>query len=124
MDVSLPNMTIHADEELMDQVWINLIHNSIKFTPNHGTIHVDINKNAEDQLAILIKDTGIGMTKDVQMHIFERFYKADPSRSRSTGGSGLGLSIVKKIVELHKGEIKVESTPGEGTEITVILPVA
>ncbi|MEH7438696.1 ATP-binding protein [Neobacillus drentensis] len=64
------------------------------------------------------------MTKEVQMHIFERFYKADPSRNRSFGGSGLGLAIVKKIIEMHKGDIQVESTPNEGTEIKVILPIS
>jgi two-component system, OmpR family, phosphate regulon sensor histidine kinase PhoR len=62
------------------------------------------------------------MSKEVQMHIFERFYKADTSRNRYVQGSGLGLSIVKKIVEMHKGSIHVLSSPGEGTEITVVLP--
>ncbi|MGY4110138.1 MULTISPECIES: sensor histidine kinase [Aeribacillus] len=73
--------------------------------------------------AVITKDTGIGMTKEVQMRIFECFYKADPSRNRSNGGSGLGLSIVKKIIEMHKGDIQVESSPKEGTEIKVILPI-
>ncbi|WP_342042931.1 sensor histidine kinase [Bacillus sp. OTU2372] len=123
MDVSLDKMTIIADEDLMNQVWINLIHNSIKFTPNNGKITVSLIKKDTDRIAVIIKDTGIGMTKEVQMHIFERFYKADPSRSRSSGGSGLGLAIVKKIIEMHKGEILVESLPDEGTEIKVILPI-
>ncbi|MED1443206.1 HAMP domain-containing sensor histidine kinase [Aeribacillus composti] len=123
MDVSLNKMTISADEDLMDQVWINLIHNSIKFTPNHGTITIKILKNDTDSIEVIIKDTGIGMTKEVQMRIFERFYKADPSRNRSNGGSGLGLSIVKKIIEMHKGDIQVESSPKEGTEIKVKLPI-
>ena len=122
MDISLDKITIHADEDLMDQVWINLIHNSIKFTPDNGKISVTLIKNDFDRIEVSIKDTGIGMTKEVQMHIFERFYKADPSRNRSFGGSGLGLAIVKKIIEMHKGDIQVESTPNEGTEIKVILP--
>ncbi|MEJ9212837.1 HAMP domain-containing sensor histidine kinase [Bacillus smithii] len=122
MDVSLNKMTIHADEDLMDQVWINLIHNSIKFTPNNGKITVKTLKKDADTIEVIIKDTGIGMTKEVQMRIFERFYKADPSRNRSKGGSGLGLSIVKKIIEMHKGDIQVESSPKEGTEMKVILP--
>lgn len=123
MDVSLNKMTIHADEDLMDQVWINLIHNSIKFTPNNGKITVKTLKKDTDTIEVIIKDTGIGMTKEVQMRIFERFYKADPSRNRSKGGSGLGLSIVKKIIEMHKGDIQVESSPKEGTEMKVILPI-
>ncbi|WP_338048401.1 HAMP domain-containing sensor histidine kinase [Peribacillus alkalitolerans] len=122
MDVSLEKMTIHADEELMDQVWINLIHNSIKFTPNNGKISVKLINHDMDKVMVMIKDTGIGMTKEVQMHIFERFYKADPSRNRSSEGSGLGLAIVKKIIELHKGDIQVESSPKEGTEVLVMLP--
>jgi len=124
IDVSLNKMTINADEDLMDQVWINLIHNSIKFTPNNGKITIELAKKDTDKVAVIIKDTGIGMAKQVQMHIFERFYKADPSRSRSSSGSGLGLAIVKKIIELHKGNIQVESSPNEGTEFKVILPIA
>ncbi|MGG1400941.1 HAMP domain-containing sensor histidine kinase [Bacillus salipaludis] len=123
MDVSLNKVTINADEELMDQVWINLLHNSIKFTPNNGKIGVEIIKDAADRITVTIIDTGIGMTKEVQMHIFERFYKADPSRNRSNGGSGLGLSIVKKIIEMHKGDIQIESSPKDGTEFKVILPI-
>ncbi|MDN3017805.1 HAMP domain-containing sensor histidine kinase [Paenibacillus sp. BSR1-1] len=123
MDVSLDEITIHADEDLMDQVWINLIHNSIKFTPNNGIIMVELIKKDSDKVEVIIKDTGIGMTNEVQMHIFERFYKADPSRSRTNGGSGLGLSIVKKIIEMHKGEIQLASSPNEGTEIKVLLHI-
>jgi len=108
MDVSLDNLMITADEELMDQVWINLLHNSIKFTPNEGTISVEALQTEEGQLIVKIADTGIGMEEDAVMHIFERFYKADRSRNRNTGGSGLGLSIVKKIIDLHKGEIQVQ----------------
>jgi two-component system, OmpR family, phosphate regulon sensor histidine kinase PhoR len=123
MDVSLNKMTINADEDLLDQVWINLIHNSIKFTPDNGKITIELIKMDTERIAIIIKDTGIGMTKEVQMHIFERFYKADPSRNRSSGGNGLGLSIVKKIIEIHKGEIQIESSPNIGTEFKVILPI-
>jgi two-component system, OmpR family, phosphate regulon sensor histidine kinase PhoR len=123
MDVSLNKMIIQADEDLLDQVWINLLHNSIKFTPYRGTISVQLIEEKTNRIAVKIKDTGIGMTKDVQMRIFERFYKADPSRNRSSGGNGLGLSIVKKIIEMHKGEIQVESSPHEGTEFKVILPI-
>lgn len=119
MDISLENVTIIADEEMLDQVWINLLHNSIKFTPEGGTITVEAFKSEKEVITVKIKDTGIGMEQDSLMHIFERFYKADKSRNRNTGGSGLGLSIVKKIVDLHKGEIQVQSKIGKGTEITV-----
>lgn len=121
MDISLENVTITADEALMEQVWINLIHNSIKFTQQAGTITVEAYKTENNQLIVTIKDTGIGMEKDTLMHIFERFYKADKARNRNAGGNGLGLSIVKKIIDLHKGEIQVQSELGKGTEITVTL---
>jgi two-component system, OmpR family, phosphate regulon sensor histidine kinase PhoR len=123
MEVSLNKLTIQADEDLLNQVWINLIHNSIKFTANHGKITIELINKDPERIVVIIKDTGIGMTKDVQMRIFERFYKADPSRNRSSGGNGLGLSIVKKIIEMHKGEIQVESSPNKGTEFKMILPI-
>lgn len=121
MDISLENLTVTADEDMMDQVWINLLHNSIKFTPEGGTITVEASHLEEGSIFVKISDTGIGMEKDALMHIFERFYKADKSRNRNTGGNGLGLSIVKKIIELHKGEIQVQSEVGKGTEIIVVL---
>jgi len=121
MDISLEKVTILADEELMDQVWINLLHNSIKFTQDKGTISITAFRSDEGSIIVKIADTGIGMEKDVLMHIFERFYKADQSRNRKSGGNGLGLSIVKKIIDLHNGDIRVESEAGKGTEITVIV---
>ena len=121
MDISLDKVTITADEELMDQVWINLIHNSIKFTPEEGTISIAAFQSGEDSIIVKIRDTGIGMEKDALMHIFERFYKVDQSRNRMAGGNGLGLSIVKKIIDLHNGDIRVQSEVGVGTEIAVTL---
>ncbi|MEH7417269.1 HAMP domain-containing sensor histidine kinase [Neobacillus drentensis] len=122
MDVALKSVTIMADEELMDQVWTNLIHNSIKFTPEKGTISVELLEPDGEHVSIRITDTGIGMDKETQMHLFERFYKGDKSRHRASGGSGLGLSIVKKIIELHEGVITVHSELGQGTEMTITLP--
>ncbi|MED1203248.1 sensor histidine kinase [Heyndrickxia acidicola] len=124
MDIDLNKVTIEADKDLLSQVWINLLHNSIKFTPDNGSIRVQLTENDRGVVYVKIKDSGAGMSQDVQMHIFERFYKADPSRNRSSqgSGSGLGLAIVKKIVELHHGRIHVLSRPGEGTEMTVVLP--
>lgn len=122
MEVSLDEIIVCADKELINQVWINLLHNSIKFTAKNGKIGVSLTENSDGRISVIIEDTGIGMTKEVQMHIFERFYKGDPSRNRSIGGSGLGLSIVKKIVEMHQGEILVRSEPGKGTEFTLLLP--
>ena len=120
MDVSMEKAAIIADEDLMSQVWTNLIHNSIKFTPNQGMIRVELEK-VDDKTVVKISDTGIGISKKDQIHVFERFYKADKARDRSKGGSGLGLSIVKKIIEMHEGTILVESEEGKGTTFTITL---
>jgi two-component system, OmpR family, phosphate regulon sensor histidine kinase PhoR len=122
MDVSLDEVMVHADEDLMSQVWVNVIHNGIKFTPQGGRMGVSLEQHG-DSAVVMIRDSGIGIAKEDKARIFERFYKADPSRNRSAGGSGLGLSIVKKIVEMHHGVIDVESVRGEGTTFTVQFPL-
>lgn len=121
MDISLEEINIKADENMLGQVWLNLIHNSIKFTPEGGGIRIELYRQG-DQIEFKILDTGIGIAEDDRIHIFERFYKADKSRERSNKGSGLGLSIVKKIVDLHHGTIDVQSRFGEGAIFTVSLP--
>jgi two-component system, OmpR family, phosphate regulon sensor histidine kinase PhoR len=122
MDVSLQEIGITADEDLLSQVWINLINNSIKFTPQNGKVNIDLCQ-VDDGVEFKIADTGIGISEEDQAHIFERFYKADRSRTHSNGGSGLGLSISRKIVEIHHGTISVKSRPGSGTSFTVRLPM-
>jgi two-component system, OmpR family, phosphate regulon sensor histidine kinase PhoR len=122
MDAYLDSVTVTADEDMMSQVWVNLIHNSIKFTPEGGGIQVDLHRRG-NTLECKISDTGIGIDEDAQKHIFERFYKADKSRERAKKGSGLGLAIVKKTVEAHGGKITVQSEPGAGTVFTVSLPM-
>ena len=121
LDLDLEKVHITADQESMSQVWINLIHNSIKFTPSSGTISIKL-KEYETLVEVRIRDTGIGISEEQKQHIFERFYKADSSRNRAYGGSGLGLAIVKKVLDLHQGEIKVESEEGKGTEFIVRMP--
>ena len=120
LEASLEKLTVSGDEDLMSQVWMNLIHNAIKFTPEGGRIDVSMTSGGES-LAVKISDTGVGISPDDQIHIFERFYKADKSRDRSLGGNGLGLSLVKKIVEMHSGSVTVESKAGEGTTFMVQL---
>lgn len=122
MDAFLDSITVTADEDMMSQMWINLIHNSIKFTPEDGCIRVDLHQRG-NTVECKISDTGIGIDEESQKHIFERFYKADKSRERAKIGSGLGLAIVKKIVETHGGKITVHSETGTGTVFTVSLPV-
>lgn len=123
IEVSLGGAHIElcADKDLLSQVWINLLSNSIKFTPVGGRIAVSVTVG-DAEVSVAVSDTGAGMTEETLAHIFERFYMADKARSRKAGGSGLGLSIVKKIVQLHRGRIDVTSTPGEGSVFTVQLP--
>lgn len=124
IDIDLPSLPITADEELLDQVWINLLNNSIKFTPAGGTISVGVTET-EGEYRIEVADNGIGIPEEHIPHLFERFYKADKSRRRTgeSNGSGLGLSIVRKIVEMHEGTVFAGSRAGGGAVFTVHLPV-
>lgn len=116
VEADLKKCMIGGDQDLLSQVWVNLLVNAIKFTPEGGVIFVSANENI-----VKIADTGIGISKDDLPHIFERFYKVDKARDRALGGNGLGLSLVKKIVELHGGGITVESEPEKGTVFTIRL---
>ena len=120
MDVRENLPRIKADLFKLEQMLVNLLDNAVKYT-DHGKITVSADVEGK-RVQIQVRDTGIGIPKDDIPRIFERFYVADKSRSRKSGGTGLGLSIVKHIVLLHNGTINIESTPGEGTKITVILP--
>ncbi|GAA0136082.1 HAMP domain-containing sensor histidine kinase [Paenibacillus sp. YSY-4.3] len=121
IDLELPVVKICGDRDQLDQVWINLLGNSIRFTPEGGKIAIFVRRGIQ-QVSVTIRDTGIGIEQEDQIQIFERFYKADRSRNRVYNGNGLGLAIVKRIVDLHHGHIEVRSEPGTGTEITVTLP--
>ncbi len=121
LDVDLDELSIVADEDLLNQVWSNLVHNAIKFTPEGGTICVRLIER-DNRIEATVTDTGVGVSEKDLPHLFERFFKADKARSRSAGGSGLGLSIVKKIVELHHGSVTASSRSGEGTTFRVALP--
>ncbi len=120
-ETSLPKITVHGSEDLLKQVWINLLVNAIKFTPENGEISVSLLPEGETVVCV-ISDNGIGIAPSDQMHIFERFYKVDKSRDRSLGGNGLGLALVKKIVNMHEGDVTVESALGKGTAFKVTLP--
>ena len=112
---------IYADEFKLQQLFINLIDNAIKYSKK-GNIFINIEKLSHSGIRIIIKDEGIGIPKEHLPYIFERFYVVDKSRSRQTGGSGLGLSIVKHIVKLYGGMIEVKSKPKKGTIFTIFLP--
>ncbi|WP_433789851.1 sensor histidine kinase [Actinoplanes sp. CA-252034] len=108
---------VHADPVRLRQVVGNLVSNAIRYTPAGGTVTV-----TASQSTITVRDTGIGISEEDLPRVFDRFWRADESRSRATGGSGLGLAITRKLVEAHGGTITVQSTPGMGTVFTVRLP--
>ncbi|MGM0524010.1 MAG: sensor histidine kinase [Bacillota bacterium] len=120
INVDLEPLSLELDEDLMELVWINLITNAIKFTDVGGSI--DINYYLEhDRRVIRIHDTGCGIPEDKLPYIFDRFYKVDDARSEKSSGSGLGLSIVKKIIHLHDGDVQVVSEKNQGTTFFVRL---
>ncbi|HWS85095.1 MAG TPA: HAMP domain-containing sensor histidine kinase [Ktedonobacteraceae bacterium] len=111
-----------ADSDRITQVLLNLVDNARRHTPDGGTIRVGATLQ-DHYLYIWVNDTGIGIDPADLPHIFQRFYRADRSRTTSTGGSGLGLSIVKAIITAHGGTIWAESALGQGTRITFTLPI-
>ena len=125
MHVNLPPepIWVHADPVRLAQVFINLLNNSCKFTESGGTISIAAERLGDD-VAVSVKDTGIGIARDKIDGIFEMFAQVDQSLERTRGGLGIGLTIVKRLVELHGGQISVRSDgPGRGSEFVVWLPV-
>jgi heavy metal sensor kinase len=115
-------VSFRADPEDLQLVWTNLLENAVRYSPEGASIEIAV--TLEDQAArVTFEDHGSGISADDLPHIFERFYRGDPSRTRATGGSGLGLAIAKALVEAYGGSIAAESTPGQGTRMTVELPV-
>lgn len=112
---------ISADKDRVYQVFQNLLSNAIKYTPENGRIHISVT-NADNQAAVTVEDNGIGIPEQDLPFIFERFYRADKSRNRSTGGAGIGLTIAKSIIHAHGGTITAESVYGKGSRFTVVLP--
>ena len=116
-----PQVCVTASTLRMEQLLVNLVDNAIKYNKDGGEVFVFVRK--ERNLAVLeVADTGIGIAREHQDRIFERFYRVDKSRSREMGGTGLGLSIVKHIVSLYGGDIRLISEPDEGTRFIVRLP--
>jgi signal transduction histidine kinase len=119
---TFPQFQIVGDRRLIKQMLRAIVDNSIKYSPEETKINIEY--SALDNTAVVkICDEGIGISKEDLTHIFDRFYRVDKARSRSIGGSGLGLSLVKWIVDIHKGTIKAESEIGKGTKMTAKLPL-
>ena len=112
---------VFADAARVRQVLLNLAGNSLKFTPQNGTVKMMLADEGKE-FVITVADTGVGISEADIPYIFERFFRADQSRNKKTGGSGIGLAIVKSIVEAHGGRIGVESHRDVGSSFKIYLP--
>ncbi len=113
--------SIALDPARMRQVLGNLIQNALRHTPADGTVTVSVAR-AGETIEVVVADSGEGIAAEHLPHVFDRFYRADGSRSRETGGTGLGLVIVQQLVEMQGGEASIAATLGEGTAVTVRFP--
>jgi two-component system sensor histidine kinase BaeS len=118
-----PSLYIAADQVRFPQIILNLLDNAFHYTKKGGKVTIQVSKTTNAQAEITIIDTGIGMDQKELPHIFERFYRTEDSRSRKSGGSGIGLSIVSDLVKLHQGSISVESKIGCGTIFHLFFPI-
>lgn len=124
IDEDLP--PIRADKDRLQQVLLNIVDNALKFTPPSGRVTLRAGRDDQGTIVIKVCDTGQGIPQEAIPHVFERFYRADPSRSRQPqhrGGSGLGLAIAKELIEAQGGTITLDSVQGEGTTVTIRFPV-
>jgi signal transduction histidine kinase len=112
-----------ADPEDLQLVWINLLENAVRYGPEGGSVEVTVVRENTGRARIIFDDHGAGISAADLPHVFERFYRGDPSRTRTTGGFGLGLAIAKALIEAYGGTITADSAPGKGTRMTVELPL-
>lgn len=117
-----PHVFVYGDADLLRQATANLISNAVRYTPEGGTITV-IARKGDLMGQIIVRDTGIGLTPEEAKMVFQRFWRADPGRARATGGLGIGLSVVKEIVDQHNGWVRVEGRPNEGACFTIYIPL-
>jgi signal transduction histidine kinase len=114
---------VRVDAERIGQVLRNLLLNAVAYTPEGGNVSVSV-RALEEWVEVSVADSGVGILAEDLPFIFERFYRADKSRSRSTGGVGLGLTIVKRLVEAHGGSIAAHGEEGEGSTFVFTVPRA
>lgn len=119
LDINLEEVEYYGNEEMTQHIWVNLLNNAIKFSPQGGTLTVTL-RRAGDMAEVQVGDQGIGMDEATRQRIFEKFYQGDTAHAAE--GNGLGLSLVKRIVDLSGGTVAVQSAPGEGSTFTVRLP--
>ncbi len=120
-DIDLDEISYFGDANLLSQICINLIDNAIKFSPKKGDIRISLKRSADEShtLVLIVSDNGIGMNEEALARMYDKFYQAD--HSHSTEGNGLGLTVVKRIVDIYSGSIEVKSAPNEGCSFTVTL---
>ena len=118
LNCDFDDVVVNSSQTLLDIVWNNLLSNAIKFTEPNGKIDVLL-KSSGSSAVVVVSDSGIGISKEVGKKIFEKFYQGDTSHSQE--GNGLGLALVKKVIDILGGEISVESQPGKGTAFTIVL---
>ena len=115
-------MTVYADREALSRALWNLLDNAVKYSPENAAVRVDVAANG-DRISVSVRDHGIGMSPEELEGIFEKFVRGTASRSLSVKGTGIGLAMVRHIVEAHDGDVHVESVPGEGSTFTILLPI-
>ena len=114
---------VHGEPKRLEQIVVNLLSNALRYTDAGGSVRVVVRRDGDDAL-LEVRDTGIGIAPEDLPRVFTRFWRGEKSRSRDTGGAGIGLSIVKELVQAHGGAIAVESVPGEGSVFRVTLPLS
>ena len=119
LEVDLEEIDFYGNAELLNQVWVNVLDNAVKFSEHGQKVQVKL-LDFFDSVVFKVRDYGCGMDEETMEHIFDKFYQGDTSHA--VQGNGLGLTMVRKIIDLHKGKISVESTPEKGTLITIVLP--
>jgi len=119
LEMELEDVYYYGNGDLLSQVWINILDNAIKFSPRHGRLEIQL-KDTRETVIFRVRDYGCGMDENTTNHMFDKFFQGD--KSHTTEGNGLGMAVVQKIVALHGGDLSVLSSPGDGTEVTIVLP--
>jgi signal transduction histidine kinase len=115
---------VWGNSAALEQIMMNVVKNAINYTSRNGHVSVTVEEIGESHVEIVVQDSGTGIARSDLFHIFEPFYRADPSRNKASGGTGLGLAIVSELVKLHRGKITVRSAIGRGTTVMISLPAA
>ncbi|MDB5238511.1 MAG: hypothetical protein JWM46_781 [Candidatus Kaiserbacteria bacterium] len=117
-----PDAQVWGNATALTQIVGNLIKNALSYTPRGGHVRITVEPAPDNQVEILVQDSGIGIARKDLFRIFEPFYRADPSRTKGAGGTGLGLAIVSELIKMHQGKITIRSAIGRGTTVAVLFP--